>query len=262
MKNLVKGAALSGAGALLLGASLALSSAVPVFGASSNRLHHDGKRTKSYSCNSSSPCLSAKNTTGWAVSGTSDYGYGIQGSSSNQAGVNGYASNSWGGYFSNDYAYNGGGGIYTLEAVANNPAGSPFAACGNQGSSRGVFCFTVDNVADGVFAGSVTAQSFKTKLLSRGGRRISANVALTPRATIEDTGTARLLEGEGTVRFDPVYASTIDANRGYQVFLTPNGDTRGLYVAAKYQGGFVVREVEHGRSSLYFDYRVVAYPIS
>ena len=77
---------------------------------------------------------------------------------------------------------------------------------------------------------------------------------------MEDTGTARLLNGEGAVRFDPAFASTINASRGYQVFLTPNGDTRGLYVSAKYEGGFIVRENEHGRSSVYFDYRVVAHP--
>lgn len=77
---------------------------------------------------------------------------------------------------------------------------------------------------------------------------------------MEDTGTARLVDGEGAVRFDSAFASAIDANRGYQVFLTPDGDTRGLYFAAKYTGGFVVREVERGRSSLGFDYRIVAHP--
>ena len=81
------------------------------------------------------------------------------------------------------------------------------------------------------------------------------------RATIEDTGRARLEGGEGAVRFDSAFASTIDAARGYQVFLTPNGETRGwLYVAEKYEGGFIVREGLHGRSSVYFDYRVVAHP--
>ena len=85
-----------------------------------------------------------------------------------------------------------------------------------------------------------------------------ASVPLAPRATIEDTGTARLTGGVGAVHLEPDFASTLDTSKGYQVFLTPDGDTRGLYVAAKYQGGFIVREAEHGRSSVYFDYRVVA----
>jgi hypothetical protein len=44
----------------------------------------------------------------------------------------------------------------------------------------------------------------------------------------------------------------------YRVFLTPNGDSRGLYIAQKMTNGFVVRESERGRSTLDFDYRVVA----
>jgi hypothetical protein len=56
----------------------------------------------------------------------------------------------------------------------------------------------------------------------------------------------------------PSIARRISANRGYQVFLTPGGDTRGLYVAAKYTGGFTVREMQGGRSNIPFDYHVYA----
>jgi hypothetical protein len=42
------------------------------------------------------------------------------------------------------------------------------------------------------------------------------------------------------------------------VFLTPNADTRGLYVQGKYARGFIVREVGNGRGSFDFDYRVYA----
>jgi hypothetical protein len=122
--------------------------------------------------------------------------------------------------------------------------------------------FTVDNGGDGDFTGSVSAKSFKTVLLSEKGEKLAASVPAVPQPTVEDTGTARLSNGEGAVRFDPAFASTIDASRGYQVFLTPNGETRGwLYVAAKYERGFIVREGLRGRSSVEFDYRVVARPI-
>lgn len=63
------------------------------------------------------------------------------------------------------------------------------------------------------------------------------------------------------VRFDSALANVIDIRQGYQVFLTYDGETRGLFVARKYEGGFIVREVEHGRSSIEFDYRVVAHPV-
>jgi hypothetical protein len=55
------------------------------------------------------------------------------------------------------------------------------------------------------------------------------------------------------------FARSVDPRLGYQVFLTPGGDTRGLYVAAKYARGFTVREVQRGRSTLNFDYHVYAH---
>jgi hypothetical protein len=68
--------------------------------------------------------------------------------------------------------------------------------------------------------------------------------------------------GIGLVHLEPDFASTLDISQGYQVFLTPDGETRGwLYVAQKFERGFIVREAEHGRSSVDFDYRVVAHPV-
>ncbi|MBD5606380.1 MAG: hypothetical protein IAI48_15025 [Candidatus Eremiobacteraeota bacterium] len=79
--------------------------------------------------------------------------------------------------------------------------------------------------------------------------------------TMEDTGTAQLNGGASAVRLDPTFAATIDTSRPYRVFLTPGGDSRGLYVASKSSEGFVVREAQGGRSSMTFDYRVVAAPL-
>ena len=75
--------------------------------------------------------------------------------------------------------------------------------------------------------------------------------------TIEDFGSGAIVNGSGSVHLDPAFAQTIDGG-GYQVFLTADGDNRGLYVAQKTATGFVVRDTQGGRSSLAFDYRVVA----
>lgn len=141
-------------------------------------------------------------------------------------------------------------------------SGFPLAAFANNGSTGETTGeFYVNGSGDGYFSGNVTAVGgYKTVLRVRGGASLGASVPMAAQATMEDTGTARLVDGEGAVRFDSAFASTIDASRGYQVFLTPDGDTHGLYVAAKYERGFVVREIERGRSSLYFDYRIVARP--
>ena len=66
--------------------------------------------------------------------------------------------------------------------------------------------------------------------------------------------------GAGAVRSDLALSRIIDVQRGYQVFLTPDGDVRGpLYVSQKFAGGFTVREAQGGRSSTFFDYRIVAH---
>ena len=74
---------------------------------------------------------------------------------------------------------------------------------------------------------------------------------------MEDTGTAQLERGSA-MRLDPTFASSIEPGISYRVFVTPNGDMRGLFVAAKTAGGFIVREAQAGRSTVSFDYRIVA----
>jgi hypothetical protein len=60
------------------------------------------------------------------------------------------------------------------------------------------------------------------------------------------------------VKIDPAFAETISASADYHVFLTPRGDSKGLYVAHATAAGFEVRESGGGTSSLSFDYRIVA----
>jgi hypothetical protein len=50
----------------------------------------------------------------------------------------------------------------------------------------------------------------------------------------------------------------IDAKSAYRVFVTPRGDTRGLFVALTTASGFIVRESQGGRATVSFDYRIVA----
>jgi hypothetical protein len=66
--------------------------------------------------------------------------------------------------------------------------------------------------------------------------------------------------GIANVRIDLAFASVTD-HKWYYVFLTPLGDTRGLYVSMKTVWAFQVRETEHGHSTLEFDSRIVAHPL-
>lgn len=78
-----------------------------------------------------------------------------------------------------------------------------------------------------------------------------------PESWFEDFGTARLVRGRAVVRLDRGFAAVV--RRGaLHVFLTPEGDCRGLYVRRKSAAGFEVRELQRGTSTLRFTYRVVA----
>lgn len=90
------------------------------------------------------------------------------------------------------------------------------------------------------------------------GASVTTFSAQSATPAMEDTGTARLTAGVATVGLDPAFAAAIDANRAYHVFLTPGGDTRGLYVARKTSTYFVVREVQGGRGTFDFDYHIYA----
>lgn len=92
----------------------------------------------------------------------------------------------------------------------------------------------------------------------RRGLSVKSYGADSTEPTVEDTGTARLVNGAAAVRLDRTFAASIEAGNGYRVFVTPNGDTRGLFVATKTSDGFIVREAQGGRSSVAFDYRIVA----
>jgi hypothetical protein len=78
--------------------------------------------------------------------------------------------------------------------------------------------------------------------------------------TVEDVGEAQIVNGQGHVALDPTFASSISRTSPYLVFITPEGDSRGLYVTARTLSGFTVVESSGGRSTVGFSYRIVAHP--
>jgi hypothetical protein len=73
-------------------------------------------------------------------------------------------------------------------------------------------------------------------------------------------GEGRLVNGAARVQLDPAFAGAIAQQPNYLVFITPEGDTRGLYVTGKSLTGFEVRESQGGRATVDFSYRAVAHP--
>ena len=94
--------------------------------------------------------------------------------------------------------------------------------------------------------------------VDNGQRQVALHAVESPENWFEDFGAGRLENGTASVALDPTFAETVKGTSDYHVFLTPEGDCRGLNVSRKTASGFEVRELGGGRSTVAFDYRIVA----
>jgi len=204
-----------------------------------------------------------RSSNGQGVYGTSASSNGVEGHStaSNAMGVAGYAQNAGSGngtgVYGNGYYGVWGEGSYAA-VVAQIDATYSYIFQGFD-TANNAQCF-MDWDADLSCTGTIQGGSqMSLRHKTSDGRHVLAYAAQSASATIEDVGTARMSGGVANVQIDSAFASVTD-HKWYYVFLTPLGDTRGLYVSMKTPSAFQVRETEHGRSSLEFDYRIVAHP--
>jgi hypothetical protein len=93
--------------------------------------------------------------------------------------------------------------------------------------------------------------------VDNGARKVALYAVESPKNWFEDFGSATLSNGSAVIPFESTFAQTVNT-ASYHVFLTPNGDCKGLYVSQKGSGGFEVRELGGGTSNIAFDYRIVA----
>jgi hypothetical protein len=197
--------------------------------------------------------------------GTSGVANGVFGKSSNGDGVVGVAVHRKSGTGVIGFSEEGDGVIaeskgadaVALRAHASNETTAIFVGSNQSNRSHCV----IDPNANLDCSGNIsTGASLESVHRNGRGQRVVAYAPESATSTVEDVGTARIAGGVGYVRIDQAFAAMMDG-RWYYVFLTPLGDTRGLYVSLKTATGFQVRESERGRSSLNFDYRIVAHPL-
>jgi hypothetical protein len=99
----------------------------------------------------------------------------------------------------------------------------------------------------------------KSLVSAGGGSRMVETYAMqSPENWMEDFGAGVTQNGVAVVNIDPTFAETVSESADYHVFLTPKGDSKGLYVINETPTSFEVRESGGGTSSLSFDYRIVA----
>jgi hypothetical protein len=197
--------------------------------------------------NSGLPALYAENLTGNAADFEAAGGSGI--------GIYVAANNDWAGVFENDsnsaptlYLYNYGTGGLGAAVKGTGAAGlfDTFMA----GSATGT-C--------GIGGGSMSCTGPMKSLVSTGGgsRTVETYATQSAENWMEDYGTGELARGVGVVQIDPTFADTVTADAKYHVFLTPHGDSKGLYVTSLTPTSFEVHESGGGTSTLSFDYKIV-----
>jgi hypothetical protein len=255
-----------------------------LYGSTQKGLGVEGTSSSSYGVEGNSTTSIGVYGTGGqrGVSGTSSSGVGVYGSSVNSTGIvavsdygNAFEAESYGssealrviggtgdaltaqgsglGEYVSSTANNGAdiNGNY-IGTVSRTPAGTsyyPIVATDSTGHNL----FYVNGNGDVSYHGSLN-----TFVRMRNGSSARAFSPKSTSPTVEDTGSANLVNGMAVVALEPTFAQTIDPRRPYQVMLTPDGDTRGLFVARKDPRGFVVREVQGGRGSFAFDYHIYA----
>jgi hypothetical protein len=107
-------------------------------------------------------------------------------------------------------------------------------------------------------SGDLTTQGAKSAVLSHSDGSLRRMYALeSPESWFEDLGRAEIVEGRAQVALDDEFAAMVQTD-DYHVFLTPEGETQGLYVSARRPDGFEVREQQGGTGNLTFSYRIVA----
>jgi len=177
----------------------------------------------------------------WADGGKNDSSSGLA-----NYGVVGTTDNKAAGIFQSN-----GGSYYTLFGFnySTGSTGFPFAADNGDGAG----C-NIDTIGDLTCTGAKNA----VVPVDGGKHQVALAAIESPRNWFEDFGSAALVGGVATVRLDSRFIQTVNTKMEYHVFLTPNGDCKGLYVHQKDANSFEVRELGGGNSSVKFDYRVTA----
>jgi hypothetical protein len=177
----------------------------------------------------------------WGDGGTND-------SSSTLANyaVLGTSDNKSGGIFENN-----GPNYYSLFGFnqATGSTGFPWAAFNGDG-----FGCSIDTVGD------LSCSGTKNAVVPVDGNKhwVAMSAIESPNVWFEDFGSAELRGGVAVVRLDAKFMQTVNTKSEYHVFLTPNGDCKGLYVHQKSVNSFEVRELGGGSASVKFDYRISA----
>jgi hypothetical protein len=141
---------------------------------------------------------------------------------------------------------------YTTMYITNFEETSPNAFILDVSSFYGGFCNFLAN-------GTLSCSGGLTSVVpADNNKKVQVYSVQSPENWFEDFGSGQLASGVARVQLETTFAHTVNPGVDYHVFVTPKGDCKGLYVTNEGPGGFEVRELGGGQSSIAFDYRIVA----
>jgi|HubBroStandDraft_5_1064220.scaffolds.fasta_scaffold12863_2 hypothetical protein len=179
------------------------------------------------------------------LQGAGVFGDGGAGGAASSAGIVGTVDDGWAGFFQN----NSKTGIPTLEVITAGAATlETLIADGTSG-----YC---DISSKGDLSCSGTKNAVVP--LDGGKRSVAMSAVESPQNWFEDFGSAQLINGAAIVTLDPDFIQTVNSEKEYQVFVTPYGDCRGVYVTHRTGKSFEVHELGGGTANLSFGYRIAA----
>jgi hypothetical protein len=205
---------------------------------------------------------------GIGVLGQSDFWHGVYGDNSASKASGGQLFDRPAGCYGDTLNNRAVAGVVGVEGKVNDPKTIDPWAIGVYGSSAAVPVvkgvpppwggwagFFVGPV--GIYGGlAVTGYKSAAVPHPDGSHRLLYSIE-SPESWFEDFGEARLVKGKADVKLEKEFAKVVSTD-SYHVFLTPCGDSKGLYVATRNSRGFTVKEQEGGKSTVNFSYRIVA----
>ena len=258
------GSGLTGGGLIALGGITTLSLNPNINGLASTFSDSNASQVVSITQRGAGAALSVTGG-GYGLSSTGLYGVyaaGLTDPSGGSSGIGVFAEGPAAGV-NGDGAPNGTGvygtGFYGVMGQGSTESSGGGIGVYGEGTNVGVWGYSDSNTYAVFGDGNIGATGTITAdVLIPDNRVVELYSMESPELWSEDFGSGELRNGVGEVPLDPTFALSVNTRTGYHVFLTPNGDCEGLYVAQKTATGFQVRELRGGKSNVEFDYRIVA----
>ena len=195
----------------------------------------------------------ALSTTGNFVTTSYPFGSGVWGDTGTDTNYGGYgvlgtADDAYGGLFANKSATYDFPSLLAINYGTDSATGV-FEAFNYDSSTTCIIDYGADLSCDGTLSGSnVTADKHALKTYA----------VQSAENWTEDAGGGQLSGGHAHIDLEEQFAKVVNTGADYHVFLTPEGDCKGLYIAGKTATGFDVRELGGGKASVPFGYRIMA----